>query len=214
MSKTADFDALYPFHGDNWELTQSVRLLRKFSAVRNIYVVGDDPKIEGVIPVPFIQEDAKEINIWKKVLAGCFIGGLSERFLFMNDDHFITRETDFPLVHGERPGECSQQYFNAMVNTSKKLAELGKNDTYFDIHYPFWVEKNKFLGAFSVFNDGAEHVFKSAYCNFWGMEGKYAEDKKIKFLGDRAAYLDFIGDSWCFSTDLLTEPLKELILHL
>ena len=208
------FDALYPFHGDNWELSQSVRLLRKFSNVRNIYVVGDDPRLPDITHIPFIQQDRKEINIWKKVLAGCFIEDMSEKFLFMNDDHFLTRGTDFPLVHGERPSECSEQYFNAMVNTSKKLVELGKNDTYFDIHYPFFVEKNKFLGVFSVFNDGTEYVFKSAYCNFWGMEGDFAEDKKIKFLGGIADYRAFIGDSWCFSTELLTEPLKELILQM
>jgi hypothetical protein len=89
----AEFDAVYPFHGtDTWELEQSIRLLRKFTRVRNIYIIGDSPNIPETIHVPFIQEDAKEINIWKKTLAACLIADVSEDFLFMNDDHFIMRE--------------------------------------------------------------------------------------------------------------------------
>lgn len=206
------FDALYPFHGDTWELHQSIRLLRKFTNVKNIYVVGDDPGLD-VIHVPFVQQDAKEINIWKKVLAGCF-SGISERFLFINDDHFITGPTEFPLVYGDMPDECSQQYFNAMGRTMQRLVDLGKNDLYFDIHYPFFVEKSMFLECFQAFNDGKEYIFKSAYCNFHGLEGDFCDDKKIKFLGNAAEYKAFIADTWCFSTELLTEPLKNMILQM
>jgi hypothetical protein len=211
-----EFDAVYPFHGDNFELSQSVRLLRKFTNVKNIYIVGDDPGIDGVIHVPFIQVDAKELNIWKKVLAACFRADLSKRFLFMNDDHFITKPTeDIPYYFGEFDAPMSNtQYQNAVQRTIFKLAEMGKTTRYFDIHYPFFVEKHRFLEVFKAFNDGKEYVFKTAYCNYWGIEGEFSEDKKIKFLANTEQIEKFVGDSWCFSTDMISADLKEYILQL
>lgn len=211
----AEFDAVYPFAGDPWELSQSVRLLRKHSNVRNIYVVGDDPGLD-VIHIPFIQMDVKEVNIWKKTLAACYIDGLSDRFLFMNDDHFIRQKfTDLPNYYGVyRDDDCGAQYQRAVANTWEKLMYMGLETKYYDVHYPCFFEKKKFIECFLAFNDGTEYIMKSAYFNFHKCKGVLIEDKKLKFLATTAQIEQFVGDSWCFSTNDITEDLKRYILQM
>lgn len=209
-----EFDAVYPFAGDPWELSHSVRLLRKHSKVRNIYVIGDDPGLD-VIHVPFIEMDVKETNIWKKTLAACFIPGLSERFLFINDDHFILKDfDDLPAYYGAyKDDDCGPQYQQAVARTFEKLMYMGLNTKYFDVHYPCFFEKPKFIECFKVFN-GAEHIMKSAYFNFYNCKGVEIEDKKLKFLATTDQIERFIGDSWCFSTNDISADLHNFITQL
>ena len=216
----AEFDAVYPYHGDNhFEITHSIRLLRKHGkGLRNIYIVGDNPQIENTIHIPFIQEDAKEINIWAKVLAACFHKDLSERFLFMNDDHFILQDfEDIPYYYeGEIGGHSgNMQYSNAEDRTKRVLIERKKTVKYFDIHVPMFIEAEKFITTFVQFSND-EYIMKSAYCNFNNIKGFPYTDQKFRTLVSYDEAAKAIEGRFCFSTDnqFITTGLQQLILQL
>lgn len=86
-----EIDIVIPYHGDwHWELEQAVRLLNKHFKYRDLYLVGENlPQIGKHID--FIQSEKKEVNIWQKTATACMVPGVSDNFLFMNDDHFLLR---------------------------------------------------------------------------------------------------------------------------
>lgn len=215
-----EFDAVYPYHGSNsFELEQSIRLLRKHGRwLRDIYIIGDNPNIEGVKVVPFIQEGAKENNIWDKVLAACFVKDLSERFLFMNDDHFIIQDfEDVPYYYEGLIGghSLNMQYSNAEDRTAKRLSDAGKAVKYFDIHTPMFIEVEKFITTYVQFSDN-EYIMKSAYCNWNGIEGLEYTDQKFRTLLTYDEAKKAIEGRFCFSSDeqFITTGVKDLILQM
>ena len=214
-----DVDAIYPFgKGDTWEAEQSVRLLRKhFKNLRNIYFIGET--IPGVIHIPYVETDKKEINIWSKVLAATFIEGLSDRFLFMNDDHFIQSDfTDIPNYHcGEIKEYPADDYYKTVTNrTIEVLKQKGLKTLNFDCHTPIFFEKEKFQEVFLEFNPKLEITMKSCYANYWGLEGVYEPDLKVKSLMERWEIDQILPGKFCFSTheNCITRDLRDYILQL
>ena len=203
-----EFDAVYPYHGVNhYEISVSIELLRKnVHGLRNIYVIGDDPGIDGVIVIPFVQTNAKEVNIWKKTLTACFTPEISEKFLFMNDDHFILKKIGaIPYYYEGELGAHggTKQYNDAEQRTILRLLELNKPVKYFDIHCPMFIEKAKFKQVFEHFSD-AEYLMKSAYCNYWGIFGEQYTDQKFRTLVTYDEAAAAARGRWVISSSELT----------
>lgn len=213
-----EFDAVYPFGGgDTWELSQSIRLLRKYArGLRDIYVIGEDTGLD-VIHIPYIEEDAKEINIWKKTAAACFVPDISDRFLFMNDDHFLIAEIDSFLneMYGGRVDEIqgAGQYELAVNRTVYELVNRGLDIKNFDIHCPIFFEKDKFLQVFDEFGVDNELLMKSCYCNYHRIEGGEMDDLKFRWMANREDIEERTSGRWVFSTHeaFITHDLKEFI---
>lgn len=215
-----EFDAVYPYvGGNNYELRCSIALLKRHArGLRGIYIIGDDPEIEGVTVIPYIQTDVKETNIWKKTLTACFEPAISDRFLFINDDHFILEPfEDLPYYYeGEIGGHIgSKQYEQAEDRTAVRLSALGYDTRYYDIHCPMFIEKAKFIEVYRCFSD-AEYIMKSAYCNFHRVEGVEMADQKCRTLYNYDEIRAEIAGRWVFSTSELTMTIgvKKLLAEL
>ena len=218
LKRMVEFDAVFPYGGkEHFEAEQAVRLLRKHAkGLRDIYFIGES--IPGVIHVPFVETDKKEINIWLKTLTASLMD-ISERFLFMNDDHFIQQDfEDIPYYHcGYLANYPADEYYSVVIKrTIENLEKRGLNTFNFDIHTPFFVEKSKFLEVFNEFDPRLEITMKSCYCNYLGIEGQYEPDMKIKSLMERWEFEPSLRDKFCFSTheNCITRDLRDYILQL
>lgn len=200
-----EFDAVYPFNGgDTWELEQSIRLIRKnVKGLRHIYTIGIDSGLD-VIHIPYIEEDAKEINIWKKTCAACFIPDISDTFLFINDDHFVIQEIDMFLnyMYGGRIDEIVSggQYQNAVNRTLYELKKRCLDIKNFDIHCPMFIEKSKFMEVFNEFGVDNELLMKSCYCNYHKIEGGEMPDLKFRWLATKNEIEKECEGRWVLST--------------
>lgn len=214
------FDAVYPFGGgDTWELTQSIRLLRKYArGLRDVYIIGEATGLDA-IHIPYIEENEKEINIWKKTCAACFVPEISDTFLFMNDDHFVVKELDIFLNYyyegsiTDIPAEG--QYRSAVDRTVTELTTRGLDTKNFDIHCPMFIEKARFIDVFYVFGVDNELLMKSCYCNYHKIEGAEMQDLKFRWLANRENIEKNVQNRWVFSTHelLFTQDLREFILN-
>lgn len=213
-----EFDAVYPFNGGNtWELEQSIRLLKKNAkGLRNIYTIGVDSGLD-LIHIPYIEEDAKEINIWKKTCAACFIPEISDIFLFINDDHFIIQEIDCFLnyMYGGDISEIQSggQYADAVNRTLTELKRRRLDTKNFDIHCPMFIEKKLFLNVFNEFGVDNELLLKSCYCNYYLIEGAEMQDLKFRWLANKKEIENECEGRWVLSTheDLISYDLREFI---
>jgi hypothetical protein len=222
------FDAVLPYHGtDNFEITHAVRLLNKYSNVRNIHIVGENPNIDGVIVHDYVQLHTKELNIWNKVFAACFIDGLSDDFLFINDDHFITQSIDTSLpnyyegtLHDIAANYPNVGYGAAINDTIALLESIGRERKNFDIHCPIFFNKVKFKELFLHLFSGKmldkDILLKSTYCNYYGVKGRKMADLKFRHLCTTDEFAEKIVDRWVFSTQngAISRDLKEFILKL
>jgi hypothetical protein len=184
-------DVVYPLgnqsiHNNN-ELKFSLRSLEKHcSGWNNVYLIGERPWWStGVIHYPFQQIKPKAISILNKIKFACSIPELSEKFLFMNDDHFFLKDMDvldFEYQYNNKEKEKiikernNQDGYKQLVNaTFKEFPDAN----YFDIHKPIIYEKTKFLQmcneiAFDKYTHGL--LIKSTYCHFNNIKGVESKD--------------------------------------
>ena len=150
LSVKADAVILYRKDGGN-ELPYCVAGLRKYvSGLRDIYVIGDDPGIPGVIHIPHGDPNRhnKEANMARKVLAACDDDRISDPFLLCaNDEIFIKPVSlkNYPLYWMDKTAKQSF-YGKRIANTQKAI---GQNYRYFDGHVPILIHKALYKEAMS-----------------------------------------------------------------
>lgn len=215
-------DIVYPLgNGSKWndnELRYSLRSVEKhLCGYRNIVIIGNKPDwLTNVTHIPF--EDVhrwKETRIALKVLKVCNDERVSNFFLFMNDDHFLTSEFqayEFPYYRKETLATTAQKrrfndaYRKSLVNTYMALTKKGHLTHNFDVHCPIVYNKELFIKMFYDYPEWEEtnygYVVKSMYCNTYKIEGELVRDLKIgapcsfDLLGDLIKDREFfsIGD--------------------
>lgn len=141
-------------NGKNEEMKVAVASLRKFcsSWVRNIYVVGENPNIDGVIHVPAKDEFVhdKDANIIHKVRIGCYIKGLTDDFLMCSDDQLVTMESswsDFRPRYLDILGDMKDWKWKKTIwqqRMTKCLMRFGRGAKYFQPHIFSPINKIKF----------------------------------------------------------------------
>lgn len=196
---------------DNIELRFCLRSIEKhLSGVGNIYIIGECPPwVVNVQHISAIDKPGvvnRAENIYSKIITAIkfmdlklyqttqdFINneftadawvGLSDNFLFMNDDHFLIknfRAEDFPYLHRgpvvpHRIGNEAQE--RQMSETVKQFKFSPVLD--YDIHCPIVYNKQLFRQVF----EGLEwpeygYGLKSMYCNTIGVKGEEVEDLKF-----------------------------------
>ena len=153
-------DLIYPVgtgsHWDNNELRYSLRsVAQNLRGVGKVWIVGERPEwLRGVEHISVQDKWGKAnptANTLSKVLAACD-AGISERFIYMNDDFFIMRpmqaENIQPLYKNDLT-EWPPSYWNKhpwrqrMLKTMKLLQSTGLKTLCFDIHAPFPMEVTK-----------------------------------------------------------------------
>lgn len=178
----------------NIELMYCLRSIERFlKGYRDIYIVTDKlPKwVTGVKHIYCEDEQGgtkRERNIYRKILAACQDTRVSENFLFMNDDHFLTDFWDaatFPYFYHYTLRSLSKtkrewdKYLYTINNTIKEIGEDKKN---FDIHCPIVYNKEKFtllLGK-SDWSTRFGFLIKSLYCYRAEIAGVPNKDIRIQ----------------------------------
>lgn len=176
------------FNNRNDEIKVAVASLRKYcsSWLRNIYVVGENPIIEGVIHIPARDPYThdKDANIIHKIRVACEkIPNLSDDFLMCSDDQLVTMESSFNdfrprylriydpddkfWINKKKNGTI---WFKRLCQT---LDRFGKGARYFEPHIFTPMNKHKFIEMCEKYDYQNEHgitVF-SLYYNFIGEKG-------------------------------------------
>lgn len=177
---------------ENNELRYSVRSVDKhFSEVNDVVIVGHLPGfLKGVTHIDFqdVTTRNKERNIFEKVRAAA--KQIPGDFLFMNDDHFITQDSDpskypnyyscsiheYLLSHGVTTYSLSVR--NALMQLQRR--EI-LDPLFFDVHTPIIYNSQKFkaLKSFNFINKPAP-VIKSLYGNMFNVRATHLIDMKLK----------------------------------
>lgn len=181
----------------NNELRYSLRSVEKhLKNYSNIYIVGRDPRFaQGITVLPFEDKSIYNAskNIYEKIVQACACPGISENFLFMNDDFFLLKDIDAANVpfyykstleeYTKRclPGNTYRDTLNNAIDTLKKKKLPTKN---FDVHAPIVYNKGTFVDILS----GCDwrrmpygFAIKSMYCNTTGVDGIEMDDCKINY---------------------------------
>lgn len=191
--------------------------------VGNIYIVTE-PTISHKLCKRIICKDKhqsrfKEQNIFRKVVSACKNKEVSDDFLFMNDDHFLTQDFDinnFPYYYKGDLTEAliknQNGYKKTMRNTLTLLTNKGKPTSNFDIHCPMIINKDKFLCTFVNIDWDKDFGYglKSLYCNLNDIEGYYIKDLKLNNVS-REEMQHAIKERPFFSTGTLNDEMIKLL---
>lgn len=226
-------DVVYPLgHGSHWqdnELRYSLRSLAQYVAgVRHVYVVGARPSwLTNVHHIAHPDpHTCKERNIMEKILRACQEPGLSDRFLFANDDHFALGPSDADVPYW-RAGQLADlalklnprsHYRQALLNTHQVLQGAALPTWNFDVHLPIVYDKELFPLAMRCY-DWERHrgyVVKSLYANTVHVSDTYVGDIKLTQRHTMAELVQLLGRRywWSIGPSALSMNLKNLLAAL
>lgn len=179
----------------NNEIRFSLRALEKnLRDYQHIYVVGIKPDwLKNVRHIPHVDEliHNADGNIARKVLRVCQEEDLTEKFLFINDDHFINkpvRAADIPPYHKGDLTRYPEQFFQQsfwrgrLWRTKNVLLSRGFTTLHYDCHTPLVINKKLFPQALSQFDYEVNigYTMKSMYANVvHGNSGQRLNGEKV-----------------------------------
>jgi hypothetical protein len=192
-------DLLYPLSNEsgwnNNEIRYSLRSMEKhISGIDRLFIVGEKPDfLTDFIHIEMSDpNDCREMNIMEKIRAAC-VNGISQKFLFCNDDHFILKDyeaTKFPYYSD---GTLSQavhkhtkdNYKNTIRNTINVLKDWDLPANHFDLHCPIVYDREKFVEIVDsyVWKGRPTYVIKSLYCNSLNIAPVPCKDNKYMMKG-------------------------------
>jgi len=184
--------------GSKWnnnEIRISLRSVEKnLKGVRKVYVVGERPEFltDKVIHISHpdpLQENA-DGNMALKILKACEERGLSEDFLFMNDDFIINQPmvaSEIPWLHKGDFRDRTEKFWKAQFyrfrlrRTFEVLLERGFPTIQYDYHAPMLMNKYKFPEVMAQFNfqEDIGYTFRSLYGNVLQLPATSIDGEKI-----------------------------------
>jgi hypothetical protein len=180
---------------DNTELRYALRSLEMYCTnLGNVYLVGECPdwiKKGSLVHIPAAERtgrEYKEANIMNKILLACNRESLSQKFLFLNDDHYLLSRIppmySYYQDHLQRSvfsRTAQDSYYHSLCNTLKALDDRRKPTLNFDMHAPIVYDKTKFVKVMGQYDWTVHYgyVIKSLYCNTLEIPGKLCRDLKI-----------------------------------
>jgi len=134
----------------NAEIKTSIKLIKKYAKFDRIFVIGENPNIEGIEFIPFKDTMARTRNVFRKLCEVAENSDISEDFLYMMDDVFILKPIDienYPIYHsGEIPDyQVINNYLKEILNTKEFLKQHGKPTLHYGVHCPIIYNKKKIL---------------------------------------------------------------------
>lgn len=208
------------------EIKFSIRSLEKFGGNYNhIIIIGDKPPFlnDKVIHIQKKDEDGvfKEKRLYEKLLVACKSDQVSDPFIFFNDDFFLSKKIDFSKLRFyyfdnlknkilKRPKEDT--YKRALKNTLDALTIKELDSRHFDIHYPMYYNKARFIRIMGKYdwNIRAGYVIKSLYANTAKIKGQSKGDYKIYTMHNKNEIRNIIAETDLFSTDEITRAMAEI----
>ena len=168
------------------EIRYSLRSLQKHMAdLRNVFVVGEHPDwLQNVTHIPMPDGyGLRWKNAYTKTLAACQHPDLSEEFLFMNDDFYMTEPfvgAEWPYYHKGSLGVA--KIGNRLVRgtsghtTYSLLQSLKKPTANFQMHCPLRYEKQKYIDMPISAKEPGIISPRSFYCNFYEIPGTLTKE--------------------------------------
>jgi hypothetical protein len=195
--------------GDNEELRYSIRSVVKNLPPGNIWLVGDKPDWYTGNFIKVKDGRDKFDNIKRCMSAIIKNEDISDYFVSMHDDFFITSKMDnIPTLYGGlledkastyKKLSPSSAYTGLLNNTYRRLKKLGiENPLDYDIHVPMVMNKNMLKQIIDM-----PYLERSNYGNIFGIGGTLTNDVKVYSEGRlMSRSYDFInGDSYLLSTE-------------
>lgn len=192
----------------NEELRFSLRTIEKYAkGIDRVIVAGELPELlsDKVFKIKIDEaKGCKEYRIAMKIYNAIKLGKIKGDFIFMNDDFFLTQETDFtnyPNYAKETLNETRNNsgYQISLRNTYQYLLNLGYTTYHFDVHTPIIYNAEKFVKLINHFEYSNTLEFglvvKSLYGNIYGLEPTIYTDCKLWSLD-----LARINKTHCFSS--------------
>ena len=191
-------DVLYILgNGSQWknkELRYSLRSLERFAAnVDRIFVTGVDPGFLAPEVIFTPADDpgpSRSFNHVHKVRETILKTDISERFLLNYDDNFLMAPVDiekYPFYYrGTLPAvtETQRAYRYSLINAREYLLKHGKPILNWSVHCPCIYEREKFMALEDAWKLCEKEQFglavRSVYLNWYGIEGEYLKDCKLK----------------------------------
>lgn len=179
--------------GSRWndtELRYCLRSVEKhLTGYGEVIIIGEKPSwLRNVVHIPFDEGPApqsheKERNIFNKIMVACNDGWVTNRFLFMNDDHFLLQNFEavrFPFYYDSTLNVLMTvtDYKHTVKNTLDYFngALVGN----FDVHAPIVYHREYFPWLSKAdWSVKWGYCIKSMYCEKNGIIGDRYPDLKI-----------------------------------
>lgn len=201
--------------GENEELRYSIRSIVKNTDVKNIWIFGDKPDwYDGNFV--YVNPDPNKFKNTQKCLKEiCSTKQISDDFILMNDDFYITKYiSNIPYYHGGSMYDKienymsiygSNQYSRLLAFAANKMKKHKIEDPLdYELHVPMKMNKNNLIKILDYSLSP-----RSFYGNYFNVGGIQIEDVKIRKHGDTVKDIGFIStedDSFL----LIKERLQEL----
>jgi len=200
--------------GQNEELRYSLRSLVNLPHGQ-VWVFGGHPAwLQGTRAVNVPQSGDKQGNVIANVISACLHRHVSDPFILMNDDFFITRPIDsVPVLHrgpvssvlgdysDRRP---SSRYTARTKRTEEYLHKLGYPDPLsYELHAPMVFNKQPLCDLLMTFSPG-EYQWRTLYGNTQAVGGHHVDDVKVWQRGQTAGPGPFLSS--CDSAFSLVLP--------
>jgi hypothetical protein len=185
--------------GSQWrnnEIRFSLRSIAKnLKGYGKIYIVGEDPGcVKNIIHIPYPDElgpTNADGNIIRKVLRACREPELSDKFLFINDDHLINKPVQILAIPAFHKGDMTtypdkfwklNPWRKRLLLTRDELIRQGLPANHYDCHTPILFNKARFPEIVSRFDyaSGIGLCMKSLYGNIVYPDAPLLENQKKK----------------------------------
>lgn len=191
---------IYPYKrkGDDFLISQSIRLVEYYYPDARIIIVGDRYKDYEHIACKdsYMNRGA---NVTNKLLIA---SKLVKDFVFMNDDFLINDRFQFDKHHKHtdklvrREGKASIEWNTAVDNVKHWLKHHNLPTNCYENHQPILMNSSKFRELMSDINWKSEaHFIKSLYCNVYPQDNITIDNTKLIRSDIKRAnlLLDFVG---------------------
>lgn len=189
--------------GSRWndnELRFSLRSVEKnLRSFRNIVIVGFKPAfLQNVIHIPAIDIFDSALNadgnMTAKLLLACNTQGLSDNFIFMNDDFIFLQPMEASKIATFHKGDMKsrdrtfweQQFYRSRLRrTFETLRDRGETTLQYDYHAPMPMNKINFIKVMQQYNyaEGIGLTFRSLYGNTMKVPTEPLTDQKKILYG-------------------------------
>jgi len=197
------------------ELRYSLRSLKNVNHWK-VFIIGYKP--DWVKNIVHIKADdpyeIKSLNALHKINIACKDKRVSDDFVLMNDDFYITKPTEIKYYNQwtmwthllEKRGRWLKWNY---VNNLYKTFRLFERWLDFSLHAPIIYNKDKFLELQECYDMKQWYLLRNLYCNHYWIKGEYMKDCKIKNINDIPKELPtFISNLDCL---IISEEFKSIL---
>ncbi len=175
---------------DNLELLFSLRSLKNIEHGK-VFIVWFLPKwCENIIHIPAIDPyHIKSLNALHKIEIACRDDRVSEDFILMNDDFYITKPTKIKYYHrwtiqDHIEDKKTRIWWSQYVKNLEKTYKIFPKWLDFSLHIPFIYNKNRFLDLWKKYDKNEGYLLRNLYANHYEINWEYMEDVKVNNFQD------------------------------